>query len=96
MKREKQPGEERDRITGMLGLGFDNDDGQVRLTRGENYSLLGGSRQTHEMMQETAVKVNEGLEKRGKRLQDASREEFLDVLNETIEKMGTKRPPSDP
>ena len=88
MKREKQPADEPNRITGMLGLGFDNDDGQVRLTRGENYSLLGGSRQTHEMMQETAVKVNEGLEKRGKRLQDASREEFLDILTEVVEGMG--------
>ncbi|MDO4550240.1 MAG: hypothetical protein Q4C96_03190 [Planctomycetia bacterium] len=74
-------------ITSILGIGFDNKDGQVRLTRGENYSLLGGSQTTHEIMQETAIKVNESLEKRGKRLDETSREEFIDVLSEVIDRM---------
>lgn len=76
------------RISSMLGVGFDAEDGEVRMTRGPNFALVGGSQETHAVMQETACKINEKLEKRGKRLQDASREEFLDVFREVAESVG--------
>jgi hypothetical protein len=56
----------------LLGMAFDNEDGQTRLTRGKNFVLLGGSQDTHAMMQETAIKVNERLDKTGRRLEDVS------------------------
>ena len=49
----------------LLGLAFDADDGHKRLTRGKNFTLLGGSQETHEVMQETAIKFEEGLERFG-------------------------------
>lgn len=61
---------------------MDNDDGHTRLTRGHNFTLYGGSQETHERMQETAVKMNEQLDKRGKRLEDVSVREFIDILYE--------------
>lgn len=89
MKREdEKPADAAARIVSMLGVGFDNDDGEVRLTRGENFSLIGGSQQTHEVMQETAIKVNERFQQRGKRLEDASREEFMDTLRDVMDSMG--------
>ena len=66
----------------MLGLGLDNQDGQTRLTRGENFVLFGGSQETHAVMQETAIKVNEQLARRGKRLEDVSPQELGDILGE--------------
>ena len=66
----------------LLGLGLDNKDGHVRVTKGENFHLVGGSHETHEVMQETAIKVNEKLRSRGKRLEDVSREEFRDIAHE--------------
>ncbi|MDO5113791.1 MAG: hypothetical protein Q4E67_05400 [Planctomycetia bacterium] len=75
-------------ITSMLGVGLDNTDGQVRLTRGENFALVGGSQQTHEWMQETVCKVNETIQKQGKTLQELSRKEFQDVFQEVVEKIG--------
>ena len=63
----------------LLGLGFDGKDGHVRVTRGENYRLIGGSRDTHEVMQEKAVKFNEELFRRGKRLAEISHEEFHEI-----------------
>lgn len=69
------------RWAAMLGVGFD-DDGHRRITRGENFLLLGGSEETHERMQETALEINERLEKRGKRLEDASPEELRDIVGE--------------
>ncbi len=70
----------------MLGVAFDNDDGHTRLTRGDNFVLVGGSHKTHAVMQETAVKINEHLERRGKRLEDASVSELRDICREVAER----------
>lgn len=66
----------------LLGLGLDNQDGHTRLTRGKNFVLYGGSQDTHAQMQETAVKINEQLDRRGKRLEDVSPLEFSDIFRE--------------
>ncbi|MCE5267829.1 MAG: hypothetical protein LLG00_08075 [Planctomycetaceae bacterium] len=73
------------KAAGLLGVAFDNDDGHTRLTRGKNFVLVGGSQDTHGLMQETAIKVNEHLDKRGKRLQDVSPREFRDICQDVIE-----------
>ena len=70
------------KIGGMLGLGLDGDDGHTRLTRGDNFLLFGGSESTHARMQETAIKLNERLEKRGKRLGDVSIAELREICEE--------------
>ena len=72
----------------MLGIGLDGTDGQVRLTRGKNYQLVGGSEQTHAVMQETALKVNERLDQRGKRLEDVGMNELRDIFHDVSESTG--------
>jgi hypothetical protein len=62
----------------MLGLGFDSD-GHKRLTTGPNFVLVGGSEETHEVMTEKAIKINEKLTAAGKTLEQVSREEFDDI-----------------
>jgi len=56
--------ENEEKMTSLLGIGLDapNGDEEVRLTRGRNFALVGGSQETHEVMQETVCKVNENLE----------------------------------
>jgi hypothetical protein len=66
----------------ILGVGLDNQDGHVRITRGENFHLVGGSEETHGVMQEKAVKFNEKLKDRGKSLEEVSRDEFRDIAHE--------------
>ncbi|MGB2823722.1 MAG: hypothetical protein WBF17_22260 [Phycisphaerae bacterium] len=66
----------------LLGLGLDNDDECVRITRGKNFELRGGSRDTHEGMQEKCVKFNEKLDAKGKELGDLEHREFLDMAAE--------------
>jgi len=66
----------------LLGLGLDNEDGHVRITRGENFHLLGGSEDTHGTMQEKAIKFNEKLKSRGRRIEDISHEEFRDIAHD--------------
>ena len=72
----------------MLGVGFDADDGQVRLTRGDNYSLVGGSEHTHAVMQETAVKINEHTKRTGKRLEDVTGNELRDICEKVRDDLG--------
>jgi hypothetical protein len=78
---EKSKREKEAEIVGFVGVGLDNEDGHRRLTQGKNFVLVGGSEATHEKMTDTAVHVNEKLRKRGKRLQDASIEEILDLFH---------------
>ena len=75
----------------LLGVGMDNDDGQTRLTRGDNFVLVGGSQETHAIMQETAIKINENLDKRSKRLEDVSIGELRDICHEVIDSIGRTR-----
>jgi hypothetical protein len=64
----------------MLGLGLDGTDGHTRITAGKNFKLVGGSKDTHEAMQEIAIKVNEELDRRQKRLEDLRGNEFEEIL----------------
>lgn len=65
----------------LLGLGLDSD-GHKRITTGPNFALIGGSEATHEHMTEKALKINEKLAERGKRLEDVSAEEFDDIAHD--------------
>jgi len=76
-KRKSKP-----EIVGFVGVGLDNQDGEQRLTRAEHFFLVGGSAETHERMQETAIKFNEKLEDKGKTLQETTLEEILDLFHE--------------
>ncbi len=72
----------------MLGVGFDADDGQVRLTRGKNYALVGGSEQTHTVMQETAEKINEHVDREGKRLEDLTAGQLREICQQVSDSLG--------
>ena len=65
----------------LVGIGLDSD-GHKRVTTGRNFALVGGTRDTHESMVEKAVKINEHLKRRGKELEQVSREEFDDIAHE--------------
>ena len=69
------------RKAALLGLGLDSD-GHKRITTGENFTLVGGTRETHEVMTEKTIKLNEKLKARGQRLETVSREEFDDIAHE--------------
>jgi putative protease len=71
----------------LLGIGFDGSDGHIRITKGENFRLFGGSKETHGVMQEKAIKFNEHLRKRGKQLSEINQEEFREIAH----RIGLKR-----
>ena len=71
----------------MLGVGLDSD-GHKRVTKGDNFVLVGGSKDTHEVMTEKVIKINEKLASKGKQLEEVSREEFEDIAHS----VGLRRP----
>ena len=75
----------------LLGVGLDSD-GHKRVTTGNNFVLLGGSKETHEVMTEKTIKINEKLAARGKRLEEVSHEEF----DEIAQSVGMKPVPAPP
>ncbi|HEY1380463.1 MAG TPA: hypothetical protein VGF55_26920 [Gemmataceae bacterium] len=76
-----QPRPDAAQVVGFLGVGLDGD-GHRRVTQAEHFLLVGGSAETHERMQETVVRFEEALDKRGKRLRDVSPEEAVDLLRD--------------
>ena len=72
-------------IKGLLGLGLDSADEHTRISRGPNFVLLGGSEQTHEKMQQIALRFNERVDERGKRLEDINGRELEEITEEIAE-----------
>ena len=73
--------QKKQQVLGFLGVGLDNQDGHQRVTRTDNFLLIGGSQETHEQLQDVSIRFNESLKERGKRLADASVEEAVDLLH---------------
>jgi len=65
----------------LLGVGLDAKDGHKRITKGKNFYIFGGSKNTHQFLQEKCVKFNEELKKRHKTLDDVRKDEFYDIAS---------------
>jgi hypothetical protein len=72
----------------LLGVGLDGSPEEKRITRGPNFRLYGGSEETHQRMLETAVKFNEKVDARGKRLDEVSRRDMREIAGELREEIG--------
>ncbi len=79
----------------LLGLGMDCDDGHTRISKGKNFRLYGGTRKTHEKMQEKAIKFNEHLNKHGKTLEEISNEELREIADKIGLKLLKEEPEGD-
>ena len=80
-KKKKRPSRKAARAL-ILGIGLDGEEGEKRVTVGKNFLLAGGSKPTHELMQEKAIKFNEELDRRKKRLEDIGVEEFHEIADQ--------------
>jgi hypothetical protein len=67
----------------LLGVGLDNKDGHKRITRAEEFTLVGGSEETHGRMTETVIKTFEELKQRGKHLRTVEPTELADIIHKS-------------
>lgn len=68
----------------LLGVGLDNQDGHKRITSAEEFTIVGGSSETHERMTETVVKTFEELKHRGKKLHSVEPKELAEIIGKSI------------
>jgi hypothetical protein len=67
----------------LLGVGLDGKDGHYRQTKGPDFFLVGGSENTHAIMQDRAIAFTEELARRGKKLKDVEGpEELRDIARD--------------
>jgi len=71
------------KVSGIVGLGLDNEDGHKRITTGEKFVLVGGSQETHERMTETMVKTFEELKRRDKPLEKVGPQELAEIIDKS-------------
>jgi len=69
------------KAAGLLGVGLDNEDGHKRITKGEQFILVGGSEETHGRMTETTLKTFEELKRRDKRLETVDPRELAEIVH---------------
>jgi hypothetical protein len=69
--------------THLLGVGLDNADGHKRITRADQFTLVGGSEETHGRMTETVIKTFETLKRRGKVLQAVEPKELAEIIHKS-------------
>ena len=67
----------------LIGVGLDQLDGHKRITKAEQFAIVGGSQETHERMTETVVKTFETLERRGKSLDQVDPQELKDIIKDS-------------
>lgn len=65
----------------LLGVGLDNQDGHKRITSAEEFTIVGGSSETHDRMTETVIKTFEELRSRGKRLHSVEPKELAEIID---------------
>ncbi len=68
------------RVIGLLGVGFDHQDGYVRITQSEDYQIFMGSSETHQALQELCKKIENKLVASDRILSDCTPEEFMELL----------------
>jgi hypothetical protein len=73
-------------VVGFLGVGLDNEDDEHRITRADHFLLLGGSRETHERMQDLTIRFNESLDKKGKQLHEATLAEIVELMRRAMDR----------
>ena len=77
-RKKRQP-----KISGIIGVGLDNEDGHKRITTGDKFILVGGSEGTHERMTETIVKTFEELKRRDKQLESVDPRELGEIIDKS-------------
>lgn len=72
----------------LYGIAFDNKDNHKRITTGDNFYIVGGSAETHEILVEKVLEFSETAKKYGKKLDDLSESEFYAIVKEVSSETG--------
>ncbi|MBL9216238.1 MAG: hypothetical protein JNG83_12245 [Opitutaceae bacterium] len=79
----KKANRRKTRQSHLLGIGLDNQDGHKRLTSAEEFTIVGGSDETHGRMTETVIKTFEALKERGKTIHAVEPQELAEIIHKS-------------
>jgi len=68
------------RVVGLLGVGFDHKDGQIRITKADDYKVIMGSHDSHQALQKICFKIKKEITASGRILSDYTPEEFMELV----------------
>ncbi len=71
----------RRKIIRLLGVGFDAEDGHVRITTGDKFDVIMGSDESHDYMANLIRRIEEELEAQGLQLDELSPDKFSEIVN---------------
>jgi hypothetical protein len=72
------------RTGGLIGLGLDAQDGHKRITKGEDFLVVGGSEETHGRMTDIALRMKKCLQERGQTFGELTPSEFEDLSRDCL------------
>ena len=68
------------KIIRLLGVGFDADDGHVRITTGDKFDVIMGSDESHDYIANLIRRIEEELDAQGLNLDELSPEQFSEIV----------------
>ena len=71
---------ERKKIIRLLGVGFDAEDGHIRITKGKRFDVVMGSDESHEYMRSLIQDIEKALDEQGLTLDDLTPREFAELV----------------
>jgi hypothetical protein len=77
--RRNENREREETSTFLLGIGLDRDKGEFRVTRGQDFQILGGSERTHRRMQEKIMHLEEELARDGRSISGLKPDDYNEV-----------------
>ena len=72
------------RVVGLLGVGFDQNDGQIRITQSDSYEVMMGSNESHVALQTICQTIENHIKSSGHTMSDYSPEEFMELVKEIV------------
>jgi hypothetical protein len=68
------------RVVGMLGVGFDHQDGHIRITQSEHYQVMMGSKESHCELQKICSGIEKAVQSSGRDLISYTPEELMELI----------------
>jgi len=72
----------------LVGVRIDRGDGHTRVSRGEDFLALGGTKEGHDHLREAVAEISDEVKRRGRSIAEVRREEFREILARALEKVG--------
>jgi len=73
------------RVDGSVERGGD---GHTRVSRGDDFVAVGGTREGHEHLRETVAEISDEVKRRGQAMADVRREELREILDKVQARVG--------